>query len=64
MGPAEYNQQLSENRAKAVKQHLENKGVDVSQLTAKGYGASNPIASNDTVEGRQENRRVELKKIQ
>jgi len=64
-GPEEYNQQLSENRAKAVEQYIENKGtIAPSRLTAKGYGASTPIASNETAEGRQENRRVELKKKQ
>lgn len=62
-GPAEYNMQLSEKRAKAVDEYLENKGIDPSRLTAKGYGNSNPIASNETLEGRMENRRVELKKI-
>ena len=63
MGPDAYNQQLSENRAKAVEAYLEGKGIDPSRLTSKGYGASSPIATNDTMEGRQENRRVELKKM-
>jgi len=62
-GPAEYNQKLSEKRAKAVEEYLENKGIDPSRWTSKGYGASQPIASNDTLEGRQENRRVELVRI-
>ena len=63
-GSAEYNQQLSEKRAKAVDKYLENKGIDSSRWTIKGYGASQPIASNETEEGRQENRRVELVRIQ
>ena len=62
-GPAEYNQMLSEKRARAIEEYLENKGIDPSRFTSKGYGASNPIASNDTREGRQENRRVELKRM-
>jgi outer membrane protein OmpA-like peptidoglycan-associated protein len=62
-GPEEYNQMLSEKRAKAVEAYLENKGIDPSRFTSKGYGASNPIASNDTLEGRKENRRVELKRM-
>ena len=59
-GPEEYNQQLSEKRAEAVEQYLENKGIDPSRLTSIGYGESQPIASNETPEGRKENRRVEL----
>ena len=59
-GPAEYNIQLSEKRAKAVEKYLEDKGLDPARFTSKGYGASQPIASNETPEGRQENRRVEL----
>jgi len=62
-GPAEYNQMLSEKRARAVEEYLESKGIDASRFTSKGYGASNPIASNDTLEGRKENRRVELKRM-
>jgi len=62
-GPDAYNQWLSEKRARAVEEYLENKGVDPSRLTAKGYGNSNSVASNDTLAGRRENRRVELKKI-
>jgi OmpA-OmpF porin, OOP family len=51
---------LSERRAKAVSTRLVALGVPVGQLTSAGYGASRPIASNDTPEGRQRNRRVEL----
>jgi outer membrane protein OmpA-like peptidoglycan-associated protein len=59
-GPADYNMQLSEKRAMAVDEYLENKGIDPSRWTIKGYGASQPLESNETPEGRQENRRVEL----
>jgi OOP family OmpA-OmpF porin len=60
MGPDAYNQKLSERRAKAVQDYLVNKGVRASRLSAKGYGESMPVASNDTDAGRAENRRVEL----
>jgi len=63
VGAEEYNMQLSEKRAKAVDEYLENKGIDPSRWTIKGYGESQPIASNETLEGRQENRRVELVRI-
>lgn len=59
----EFNQRLSENRAKAVVDYLVQNGVPKERLTYKGYGKSQPIASNDTEEGRQENRRVEFKII-
>jgi outer membrane protein OmpA-like peptidoglycan-associated protein len=56
----DYNQKLSERRADSVRQYMIDKfGIDGSRLTAKGYGEDNPIASNDTAEGRQQNRRVE-----
>ncbi len=55
-----YNQKLSEKRANSVRQYIIDKfGIDGSRLTAKGYGENKPIASNDTEEGRQKNRRVE-----
>jgi OOP family OmpA-OmpF porin len=55
-----YNQNLSEKRANSVRQYIIDKfGIDGSRLTAAGYGESKPIASNDTEEGRQKNRRVE-----
>lgn len=58
------NQKLSENRALAVVNYLIDKGgIDKSRLTYKGYGASRPIDTNDTEEGRQNNRRTELKVI-
>jgi OOP family OmpA-OmpF porin len=60
MGSEEYNQGLSERRANAVRDYLAGKGVKASRLTSKGYGESRPVASNDTDEGRAENRRVEM----
>ena len=59
-GPEAYNQGLSERRAKSVQDYLVSKGIRASRLTAKGYGESMPVASNDTEKGRAENRRVEL----
>ncbi len=57
---AAYNQKLSEKRANSVRQYIIDKfGIDGSRLTAAGYGLTKPIASNDTEEGRQKNRRVE-----
>jgi len=62
-GTAEYNQWLSERRAKKVMDYLVTKGIDPERLQAKGYGSTRPVASNDTVEGRAQNRRVELKRM-
>ena len=59
-GTAKYNESLSSRRADAVRTYLIGKGVDADRLTAKGYGESSPVADNATVEGRSENRRVEL----
>lgn len=64
VGSAKFNQQLSENRAKAVVDYLVSKGIDPSRLEYKGYGFSQPVATNDTEEGRAQNRRVEFKIIQ
>lgn len=59
VGNADYNQKLSEDRANSVRQYLIDKfGVDGSRLSAVGYGLTKPVASNDTVEGKQNNRRV------
>jgi OmpA-OmpF porin, OOP family len=57
-GDAAANMQLSQQRADAVRQVLIGYGVDPSTLTAKGYGATQPVASNDTPEGRFQNRRI------
>jgi OOP family OmpA-OmpF porin len=61
-GSEAYNMNLSTDRANAVKQYLVNAGVSASSITATGYGEANPVASNDTEEGRVQNRRVEIKK--
>jgi outer membrane protein OmpA-like peptidoglycan-associated protein len=60
VGSDEFNQKLSEQRADAVRDFLASQGVAASSMTAKGFGKNDPIASNDTPEGRQKNRRVEL----
>jgi outer membrane protein OmpA-like peptidoglycan-associated protein len=59
-GPEDYNQELSEQRAKAVGDFLVSTGVDPQRITTRGYGAADPVASNATVAGRRENRRVEI----
>jgi OOP family OmpA-OmpF porin len=59
-GPDEYNQELSERRSQAVKRYLMNKGIDANRIYTDGKGETQPIATNKTVEGRKENRRVEL----
>jgi OOP family OmpA-OmpF porin len=61
VGSESYNQQLSERRAEGVRSDLVEGGVSASRLTAVGFGESQPVASNDTEEGRALNRRVELK---
>jgi OmpA-OmpF porin, OOP family len=63
VGSAASNQALSEKRAAAVRQFLiDSYQVDAARLEAKGLGQSKPAGSNDTPEGRQNNRRVELVK--
>jgi outer membrane protein OmpA-like peptidoglycan-associated protein len=59
-GTAAYNQRLSERRANSVGSYIENMGVSSSRVDAVGFGESQPRASNDTVSGRQLNRRVEI----
>jgi len=60
IGSVAYNMKLSQRRADAVKAYLVGKSVDGGHLVAQGYGKSHPIASNDTDEGRAQNRRVEF----
>ncbi|HUT77821.1 MAG TPA: OmpA family protein, partial [Polyangia bacterium] len=60
VGADSYNQQLSERRANAVRDVLIADGVAGDRLTATGYGASMPVASNADAAGRAQNRRVEL----
>lgn len=62
-GTAEYNMELSIDRANAVKLYLVNSGIPADNLTVKGYGATRPTASNDTEAGRAQNRRVEIKHV-
>lgn len=62
-GTAQHNIMLSEDRANAVKQYLLNGGINPENLSVKGYGEADPIAPNDTEEGRVKNRRVEIKII-
>lgn len=59
-GTEEYNQTLSENRAKSVAEYAAFTGVDAERMTIVGYGEGEPIASNETETGRQQNRRVEI----
>ncbi|HEU4633232.1 MAG TPA: OmpA family protein [Flavisolibacter sp.] len=61
VGSAADNQKLSENRAKAVVNYLNSKGIALARLIAKGYGAAQPVADNASEEGRSQNRRTELK---
>ena len=60
VGMDELNQALSDNRSKAVKNYFINKGIAENRLRAAGHGEANPIADNNTVTGRQKNRRVEM----
>ena len=62
-GSAEYNQRLSENRAKAVMDYLIARGIASNRLSARGYGFERPAASNATADGRAQNRRVELRPL-
>ncbi|MDA3892927.1 MAG: OmpA family protein [Salinivirgaceae bacterium] len=59
-GTADHNQQLSENRALAVRNYLLNKGISKFRMSFKGFGDTQPIAENNTKEGKQLNRRVEI----
>ena len=59
-GSATSNQTLSQDRAQAVVDYLVSKGIASNRLVAKGYGSDRPVASNDSAEGRQENRRTEF----
>lgn len=61
IGDESYNQRLSELRAGSVVKYLSDHGIDLERLEAKGFGEKMPIASNKTGEGRQQNRRVEVK---
>ncbi len=60
MGDKSYNQQLSKRRAKMVQKVLIAQGINPEQLVIKAFGENNPIATNTTSQGRQQNRRVEI----
>lgn len=60
VGSDEFNQKLSEQRAQAVRDYLTQQGIQTGNITARGFGESQPVASNNTDAGRQQNRRVEL----
>ena len=60
VGGDAYNQQLSEDRAGSVRDYLATEGIPAASMTSHGFGKTQPVASNETAEGRQQNRRVEL----
>jgi outer membrane protein OmpA-like peptidoglycan-associated protein len=60
-GSAELNMELSQRRADFIRDVLVSKGIAAERITAIGYGQSQPIVSNNTREGRQRNRRIEIK---
>ncbi|MDX8393099.1 MAG: OmpA family protein [Mariprofundales bacterium] len=62
-GRDSYNKHLSEQRAASVRQYLVDHGVNANNVTAKGYGESDPVADNNTEDGRAKNRRVELRRL-
>ncbi|UKN03239.1 OmpA family protein [Paracrocinitomix mangrovi] len=64
IGSDKDNYTLSENRAQAVRQYLIDHGITADRLVAKGYGESKPIADNETDEGRAQNRRTEVRKLE
>lgn len=61
VGSKEENMTLSKQRAQSVKEFLVEKGIDPGRVTTKGYGATQPVATNKSVEGRQKNRRTEVR---
>jgi len=60
VGGDDYNQQLSEQRGSAVRDYLTQQGMQATSVSTKGFGKTQPVASNETASGRQQNRRVEL----
>ena len=63
VGSKEANQLLSEQRAVSVRAYLIRKGIAANRIQAKGYGDTEPVAYNDSSEGRQQNRRTEVRII-
>lgn len=64
VGSAEYNKKLSEGRAQSTVSYLISKGIDIERITAKGYGLSQPVADNNSEEGRALNRRIEARIVE
>ena len=60
MGTTDFNQTLSESRAASVRDYLVRGGIAPNSVGTAGFGESQPVASNDTAAGKQQNRRVEL----
>lgn len=60
-GRETYNQQLSEQRARSVADYLIERGIAADRIETVGYGSQKPVATNETAEGRQQNRRTEIK---
>ncbi len=60
VGGDSYNQTLSEQRGESVRGYLTHEGMPAASVTSKGFGKTQPVSSNDTAKGRQENRRVEI----
>ncbi len=60
VGTASYNERLSQERAQSAAAYLRQQGIDAARILTRGMGEGDPVASNDTAEGRQLNRRVEL----
>jgi OOP family OmpA-OmpF porin len=63
IGSKGFNEDLSQRRAKAVRDHLVSRGVEGGRFSVRGYGENEPIADNSSAAGRAKNRRVELKKL-
>lgn len=59
-GSEEFNLELSQNRAEAVRRALVSRGIETERILAQGYGESQPVATNQTSAGRQQNRRVDI----
>jgi outer membrane protein OmpA-like peptidoglycan-associated protein len=59
-GPESYNLDLSQRRADAVRDFLIDSGISPNRIVTRGYGEADPVAANDTIAGRRENRRVEV----
>jgi outer membrane protein OmpA-like peptidoglycan-associated protein len=60
VGSDEFNQQLSEKRGATVRDFLVQQGIALNAVSSRGFGKKMPVASNDTADGRQRNRRVEM----